>query len=71
MSARAKSTRFTREERRKIKELAAKLVQIRAAIAADRDKLREVLDEYEEILDCCNRAEEGIDQAADALSEYL
>ncbi len=40
-------------------------------IAAERDKLRELIDETDSIAGCCDDAIESLDYAADALSQYL
>lgn len=53
------------------KALLAKLTKLRKSMAADRDAMREVVDEYESILDSCDRACDGLDVAIEALSEYL
>lgn len=41
----------------------------RAAIGAERDKLREIVDEFDGLLECCERADENLASAIDALSE--
>ena len=51
---------------------AAWIVQLekrRDAIGAERDKLREIVEECEGLEDTCNRAHEALEQAIDALSE--
>lgn len=44
---------------------------IKKQIAAKRDELRDLVSDYEEIIDCCERADEGLECAIDALSEQL
>lgn len=42
-----------------------------ARIAKERDKLRDLVEEAQEIVDCCVEADDGLTQALDALSQYL
>jgi ABC-type transporter Mla subunit MlaD len=48
-----------------------KLGAIKDRIALERDKLRELIDEAETIVACCDEALDDLDRAADALSQYL
>lgn len=51
--------------------LVEKLNRHKAIIAAERDKLQETLAEFEGIIESCERADESLEEAVDALSEYL
>ena len=42
-----------------------------AKIAAERDALRNLYHEIEDLEQCCDDALEGLEEAADALSKYL
>jgi len=56
---------------RTAKQLAKAFDKIKKSIAADRDRLRELMAEMGDIEECSTRATEAMDEAADALSEYL
>lgn len=55
----------------KTKDLMARLTICKAKIAKDRDELRELYEEAEGVLEACDRADEGLACAIDALSELL
>lgn len=57
-------------EKQEISNLVAKLEVRRKAIGVERDKLRDIISEYEELIDSCDRAEEHIECAVEALSEF-
>ena len=44
---------------------------IKISIAKDRDKLRSMISEAEDILDCADSATDDLESAADCLSQYL
>ncbi len=50
--------------------LIRKLEGIRIKVGRDRDRLRDILEEYQAVLDSCDRADEAMDEAIAALSEY-
>jgi ABC-type transporter Mla subunit MlaD len=58
-------------EEKRLKSLAKQLAAVKAKIAANRDVLRTLVSEYEDILETCDRACDDLERAADALSEYL
>lgn len=51
------------------KSFIKQLEKRRAAIGAERDKLREIVGEYQGLIDSCERADENLQCAIDALSE--
>lgn len=53
------------------KPVIKKLEKIKNNIAKERDKLREVLDAYHDILDTSDVAVADIEEAIDTLSQYL
>lgn len=54
-----------------IKELLKKLEISKRAIAKERDKLRVIAEEAEELCESCDNAERDLDSAIDHLSEYV
>lgn len=56
---------------KKVAALVARLAKHKETIAAERDALRETLEEYEAIIETCERADEAMETAIDALSEYV
>ena len=56
------------------KQLIARLQAEQKRIAADRDRLRAIFEEFEEynrLAECCDRAVDDIERAVDALSELV
>jgi uncharacterized coiled-coil DUF342 family protein len=57
------------------RKLVAKLVRdidrCKGKIAAERDKLREILSEVESIVEDCDEAHDELEAAVDCLSKYL
>ena len=51
------------------KQFVKQLEKRRAAIGVERDKLRKLVGEYTDLIDSCERADENISSAIDALSE--
>ena len=49
----------------------AEIKKLKEEIAARRDRLREIYEDIEEIVDSCDRADEALEIAVEALSEYL
>ena len=56
---------------KQLKKCISLLEQRKNNIAKERDKLREILAEYEEMIDCSERAIENLDGAIEALSELV
>jgi hypothetical protein len=54
-----------------VKGILAKLESCKKRIAAERDKLRDLISELEDIAECCDVAHGDLESAADSLSEYL
>jgi hypothetical protein len=59
------------ERRQTTKSLQKRLEKAKLEIVAKRDELRVIVDDAEEILECCNEAECALEDAIDALSKYL
>lgn len=57
--------------KREMKKFLTQIEKLKKRIAADRDELRELIAGAEELADCCERAHDDLERAADALSEYL
>ena len=55
----------------KLKDCLAELEIRKVAIGAERDKLREVMSEFEQLLEVCDRAYEDLDSAIGSLSELV
>lgn len=53
------------------KPVIKKLEKIKSDLSKERDKLRELLDEYQDILGASDVAVADIEEAIDALSQYL
>jgi ABC-type transporter Mla subunit MlaD len=53
------------------KQILLRIKQHTDRIAKERDALRELIDEATAIMDSCEQAEENLQAAADALSQYL
>ena len=51
--------------------LIVRLKKLKRELSTHRDQMREVLDEYETVFETAERAEEGLQSAIDALSEYV
>lgn len=66
-----KQTIQTRPRKRTVKTLEAQIVKCKDNIARERDKLRELISEVREIEESCDEALDGLERAADALSQYL
>jgi ABC-type transporter Mla subunit MlaD len=47
------------------------LKTIQKQVGKDRDALRNYIDEAESLIDCCDRAYDDLESAADALSELV
>lgn len=62
---------FNVATRRRMAGLESKVRACGARIAKERDKLRDLVDEYQEISDHCDEAIDDIDRAADSLSRFL
>jgi predicted nucleic acid-binding Zn-ribbon protein len=58
-------------KKRTIRRLLKEVEQQKARIAADRDKLRDLHYELDEILSGCDEAVEALDRTADAMSQLL
>ncbi len=56
---------------RTVKAFDKKIKALTAKIAKDRDALRDLISEVEDITECCDRAIESLESAADSLSELL
>lgn len=56
---------------RGIKGIVAKINTCKKRIAAERDKLRDLIGEAEDIAECADVAHGDLESAADSLSEYL
>ena len=56
---------------KQIEEVVAQLTASKAVIAKERDKLRDLLDEAEQILISTEDADQGLETAIDSLSQYL
>lgn len=52
-----------------VKRLMATLEKRRVAIGAERDKLRDIISEYLDLAETCERAADDLQNAIDALSE--
>jgi len=53
------------------KALLAKVEKAKAAISKQRDELRELQSEVEDLSECCDEAVRSLEDATDALSKYL
>ena len=60
-----------KKETNKIRSMVRKLKIIEAAIAKDRDKLQEIMEEAQDILDGSDEVKYDLNRAIDALSLYL
>jgi len=49
----------------------AEIKKLKEEIASRRDRLREIHEDIEEVVDSCDRADQALEDAVDALSEYL
>ena len=56
---------------RGIKGILAKIQTCKKRIAAERNKLRDLINEIEDVAECSDRAVSDLESAADALSEHL
>jgi hypothetical protein len=54
-----------------VKGILAKVESCKKRIAAERDNLRDLISELEDIAECCDVAHGDLESAADSLSEYL
>jgi hypothetical protein len=54
-----------------IKGILAKVESCKKRIAAERDKLRDLISEIEDVAECSDRAVSDLESAADSLSEHL
>lgn len=61
----------TRPHKRTVKTLEAQIAKCKANISKERDKLRELVSEVTSIAETCDEALDGLERAADALSQYL
>jgi ABC-type transporter Mla subunit MlaD len=57
--------------KREMKRFVAQVEKLKKRIAADRNELRDLIATAEELADCCERAHDDLERAADALSEYV
>ena len=53
------------------KQITKQFNAIKKRIAKERDKLRDLVSEINDVEECSGRAVEAMEEAADALSEYL
>ena len=53
------------------KQLITRLRAEQKRIAEDRDRLREIFEEYNMLAECCDRALDDIERAVDTLSELV
>jgi len=51
--------------------LIRRIERVKQQIAAKRDELRMIVEDAEAVLESCDRADDGLQSAVDALSEYL
>ena len=51
--------------------LSRRIEACKKRIAAERDKLRDLIDDAKAVEECCDEAEIALTEAADALSRYL
>ena len=54
---------------KEVKTLLAKLRRHQKAITKERDQMRDTVADFEDVIEGCDRAEENIQAAIDALSE--
>lgn len=48
-----------------------RLNRVKKEVGDKRDRIQDLIDELHSLEDCCDRALEGLESAADALSEYV
>lgn len=56
---------------KKKRNLTAEIEKKKKELATLRDELRELIDEAEEIIESCDKGERALQDAVDALSEYV
>ena len=62
---------MSKSDKRTIADIKKEIVKITDRISKDRDELRDLIGELEEIEASCDEAIEDLVRAADSLSEYL
>jgi hypothetical protein len=63
--------RLPKPRKKSVASLHRQILACKAKIAAERDKLRELVSEIDEIGDHCEEAVHDLERAADTLSQYL
>jgi hypothetical protein len=67
----SKKTAMSKVVQLAIQKLHSEAKAIVDCISAERDKLRDLVQEYQEILDSIDQAEEGFENALESLSQLL
>lgn len=58
-------------DKKRAKSILKQIEKVKAKLGVDRDELRELLSELEDIKDSANDAYDHLDMAVDSLSQYL
>ncbi|OUM00526.1 hypothetical protein [Variovorax sp. JS1663] len=61
----------TKPKKKTVESLHRQIEACKARIAAERDKLRDLISDAESIAYCCDEAVIDLDHAVDTLSQYL
>lgn len=66
-----KTQSLVRVKPARVAPLKRQLEACKKRIAAERDKMRSIISEYEDVLCACDQADSDLEHAVDTLSQYL